>query len=119
MFMRIVMQVRGQIMAQFTRLYLLTVILLLSSAKKLRALITQAFQNVVNLLRQHSQRALTVLSQKKDRLVALIKLDLSRSKGSKIVPTRTRVQSTQDGLKLQGLAKQRPQHATKASKKGK
>lgn len=119
MLMRIVMQVRGQIMAQFTRLYLSVTTLLLSSAKKLRALITQAYQSVVNLLRQLNPPAPTLPSLKSGKPAGKTKSARSRSKGSKTAQTRTAAQSTQDGLKLQGLVKQHLQHASKASKKGK
>lgn len=119
MFMHIVTQIVGQITAQFTRLCLWIKGLLSNSVKRLRVLIIQAYQNVVNLLHLLLQRVRTVLLQSSVKLVELIKLAQSRLKGSKIALTRMVAPSTQDGLKSQGRAKQRQQPVNKASKKGK
>lgn len=165
MFMRIVMQVSGQVTALFTRLYSSVMTLLLNSASKLRALIIQTYRSVLTLvnrlvrteLNTKALRAnLTTLAQSTRAVLTLVKakaiqtgslllttvrkisplalilplrknvkpagstkLARSRSKGSKAVQTRMAAQSTQGGLKLEGLVKQHLQRAKPASKKGK
>ena len=62
MFMQIVTQVSGRLMALFTTVYTSIKAQLLLLVSKLRVSITQAFQSVVNLLRQSLQLVLTGLS---------------------------------------------------------
>jgi hypothetical protein len=61
MFMQIVTQVSGRLMALFTAVYTLVKAQLLLLVSKLRVSITQAFQSAVNLLRQSLHLALTLL----------------------------------------------------------
>jgi hypothetical protein len=155
MFMRIVQQVSGRLMALFTTVYSLVQAQLLLLASKLRVSITQAFQSAANqyllnllrvptgsstsrlavilitvgqlikaalinvkasliriglqlltIARKIKQRVHTLLSQKKDKLVALIKwvrLRLSESKTALILMAH---QLIQVGLKLAGHVKQ-------------
>lgn len=119
MFMHIVTQVVGLITAQFTRLYLSVTKLLLSSVSKLRVHIIQAYLNVVNQLRQLSQRVRTALSQKKDKLVGLIKLAQSHLSVSKIVQIPMVARWIQVGLKYLEAAKQLLQRVINLLKKDK
>ena len=119
MFMHIVTQVVGQITAQFTRLCLWIKGLLLNSVKRLRVLIIQAYQNVVNQLRQLSQRVRTVLSQKKDKLVEQIKLVQSHLNVSRIVQIPMVARLIQAGLKYLVAAKQLLQRVFNLLKKDK
>ena len=73
---------------------------------------------LLTTVRQINQAALTVLKQKKDKLVELIKSAPSRLKESKIAQTLMARLLTQAGLKLQGLAKQLQQRAIQVFKKG-
>lgn len=119
MFMHIVTQVSGLITAQFTRLYLLVTKLLLNSANKLRVLITQAYLNVVSQFNQLSLRVRTALSQKKDKLVGLIKLAQSHLSVSKIVQIPMVARLIQGGLKYLEAAKQLLQRVINLLKKDK
>jgi hypothetical protein len=75
-------------------------------------------KQLLTTVRQISLAALTVLKQKKDKLVELIKSAPSRLKENKIVQTLMARLLTQAGLKLQGLAKQLQQRAIQVFKKG-
>ena len=114
-----VQQVNGLVMGLYTRACLLVTVQVLPSVNKLRACIIQVFQSVVSLFSQLSQHVRTVISQKKDQLVELIKLVRSHISGSKTAQTHTDLQSTVDGLKSAAAAKQRRPRAKAASKKGK
>lgn len=114
-----VQQVNGLVTGLYTQACLLVKEQVLPSVNKLRASIIQAFLSVANLFSQLSQHVRTALLQKKDRLVELIKLALSRINVSKTVQTPTDLQSTVDGLKSAVVVKLPRQRAKAASKKGK
>lgn len=99
---------------------------LITQAQSIKAELTNVLLKVTRpgqlpptTVHQTSQPAVTAQLLKKGKRAVSTKQAPSRSKGSKTAQTRTAAQSTQDGLKLQGLVKQHLQHANKASKKGK
>lgn len=74
---------------------------------------------LLTIARRIRQRVLTLLLQKKDKLVALIKWVQSRLNESKTALIRMAHQLIQAGLKLAGRAKQLQQHAIQMFKKSK
>jgi ABC-type amino acid transport substrate-binding protein len=75
-------------------------------------------KQLLTTVRQISQAVLIAFKQKKDKLVEKIKLALLRLKENKTVQTLMARLLTQAGSKLVGLAKQLPQRAIQAFKKG-
>ena len=118
MFKHIVSQVSGRLMVLYIRVLVLLKALLLKPVNSLLARFILVFRSVANL-RHRNRLALIVPLPKKGKPVGITKSARSRSKGNKTVPTPMVLQSTQDGLKSQGRAKQRHRHAAQASTKGK
>ena len=116
MFTHIVTQISGRIMVLYTQVLESLKALRCKLANSLRAKYTLVYQSAASL---RNRLALIVPLQKKGKPVGITKSARSRSKGNKTAQTPTVLQSTQDGLKSQGRAKQRHRHAAQVSKKGK
>jgi hypothetical protein len=111
MFMRIVMQVSGQVMARFTAAYLQLTTCLLNSAKRLHVRITQIYHSALIQLLQLVQMVLSfkVLLANLTLVVQLIKAGLSTVKQTLI----------QTGLQLATTVRQTLQRVKALLKKGK
>ena len=111
MLKRIVMQVSGQVMAQFTAVYLRLTICLLRTVKRLLVLITQTYHSALTLLNPLAKMLPSFKAWAVNPTIAAPSI--------KRVLSTVKAKAIQIGLRLRIIARQTRQPVKPSRKKGK